>query len=52
MSMYIPISSSMSKPERWMAAAAPSIENMARITSSPSTISTFGFPRLMPPPPG
>lgn len=44
-SMYIVISSSTSKPERWMAAAAPSMENMALITSSP--FSMVGFLLVM-----
>lgn len=47
MSMYIETSSSTSKPDLLIAAATPSIENMARIVSSPSSISGLSFFLLM-----
>ncbi len=43
MSMYMETSSSTSNPDRWIAAATPSIENIDRITSSPFSIRGCSF---------
>ena len=51
MSMYIETSSSTSNPERWIAAATPSIENMALMTSSPFSMVSFGLRLMRSPPP-